>query len=115
MNDLVYVAERNVSAGQRLRPGGIIVATSSGSKHLVGKWGQLQGAWHGSFGAFCAAIRPKPHIDSRYLALFLQSPGYWRRSNAWSATIFFKRRFSSSSSLSRLASFTPIPPYLLRH
>ena len=36
-------------------------------------------------------------------------------SSAWSATIFFKRRFSSSSSLSRLASLTPMPPYLLRH
>ena len=77
--DLVYVAERNVAGEQRLRPGDIVVATSSGSKHLVGKSGQLHSAWHGSFGAFCAAIRPRPNIDSRYLALFLQSPGYWRQ------------------------------------
>ena len=77
--DLVYVAERNVAGEQRLRPGDIVVATSSGSKHLVGKSGQLHSGWHGSFGAFCAAIRPRPNIDSRYLALFLQSPGYWRQ------------------------------------
>ena len=36
-------------------------------------------------------------------------------SNAWSATNRFRRRFSSSSSLSRLASFTSIPPYFLFH
>ena len=40
--DLVHVPERNVSAEQRLRPGDIVVATSSGSKHLVGKSGQIQ-------------------------------------------------------------------------
>ena len=77
--DLVHIAERNVSPIQLLRQGDIVVATSSGSKHLVGKSAQLHGAWHGSFGAFCAAIRPKSHIESRYLALFLQSPGYWRQ------------------------------------
>lgn len=36
-------------------------------------------------------------------------------SNAWSATIRFNRRFSSSSALSRLASFTSNPPYRLFH
>ncbi len=76
--DLVYVAESNVSPEQRLRPGDIVVATSSGSKHLVGKSALLHGQWHGSFGAFCAGIRPKPNIESRYLAYFLQSPRYWK-------------------------------------
>ncbi|MCM8612056.1 restriction endonuclease subunit S [Accumulibacter sp.] len=78
-SDLVFVAERNVSADQLLRPGDIVVATSSGSKHLVGKSGQLPAAWQGSFGAFCATIRPRPGIHSRYLALFLQAPSYWRQ------------------------------------
>ena len=78
-SDLVHIAERNVSPEQLLRQGDIVVATSSGSKHLVGKSAQLHGKWHGAFGAFCAAIRPRSHIDSRYLALYLQSPGYWRQ------------------------------------
>jgi type I restriction enzyme S subunit len=78
-SDLVFVAERNVSADQLLRPGDIVVATSSGSKHLVGKSGQLQAAWQGAFGAFCATIRPRPGVHPRYLALFLQAPAYWRQ------------------------------------
>ncbi len=76
--DLVYVAASNVSSDQRLSPGDIVVATSSGSKHLVGKSALLRGAWDGSFGAFCAGIRPKANIDPRYLAYFLQSPRYWK-------------------------------------
>jgi type I restriction enzyme S subunit len=48
-SDLVFVADRNVSPDQLLRPNDIVVATSSGSKHLVGKSGQLHAAWHGSF------------------------------------------------------------------
>ncbi len=77
-SDLVYIAERNISAVQRLCDGDIVVATSSGSKYLVGKSAQLHGDWPGSFGAFCAGIRPKSHVESRYLALFLQSPRYWK-------------------------------------
>jgi type I restriction enzyme S subunit len=78
-SDLVHIAERNVSAEQRLRPGDIVVATSSGSKHLVGKSALLRSDWVGSFGAFCAAIRPKPNVEPRYLASFLQSPSYWKQ------------------------------------
>lgn len=76
-SDLVFVAERNVSSDQLLRPGDIVVATSSGSKRLVGKSGQLHALWRGSFGAFCATIRPRPGVHPRYLALFLQAPAYW--------------------------------------
>jgi type I restriction enzyme S subunit len=76
---LVYVSERHVSSEQRLRAGDIVIATSSGSKHLVGKSAQLYSKWDGSFGAFCAAIRPKPHIEPRYLAFFMQSPDYWKQ------------------------------------
>lgn len=78
-SDLIFVADRNVSPDQRLRQGDIVVATSSGSKHLVGKSGQLHRAWLGSFGAFCATVRPRPGIHPRYLALFLQSPAYWHQ------------------------------------
>jgi type I restriction enzyme, S subunit len=77
--DLVHIAEHNVSDAQRLRPGDIVVATSSGSKHLVGKSALLRSEWRGSFGAFCAGIRPKPNVEPRYLASFLQSPSYWKQ------------------------------------
>lgn len=78
-SDLVHIAARNISPEQLLRQGDIVVATSSGSKHLVGKSARLHDDWRGSFGAFCAAIRPRANIDSRFLALYLQSPHYWRQ------------------------------------
>jgi type I restriction enzyme S subunit len=78
-SDLVFVPGANVSANQTLRAGDIVVATSSGSKHLVGKSALLGREWSGSFGAFCAAIRSKETIEPRYLASFLQSPAYWQQ------------------------------------
>ncbi len=77
--DLVFVPETKISANQSLRAGDIVLATSSGSKHLVGKSALLRHEWRGSFGAFCAAIRPKENIDPKYLASFLQSPAYWKQ------------------------------------
>lgn len=78
-SDLVFVPKGNVSTNQTLRAGDIVVATSSGSKHLVGKSALLRNEWGGSFGAFCAAIRSREAIDPRYLASFLQSPAYWKQ------------------------------------
>lgn len=78
-SDLVFVPDHKVSAAQRLRTGDIVIATSSGSKHLVGKSGLVQSHWSGSFGAFCAAVRPKADVEPRYLAAFLQSPLYWKQ------------------------------------
>jgi type I restriction enzyme S subunit len=78
-SDLVYVPSDNVSPTQRLRAGDIVMATSSGSKHLVGKSALMRTDWVGSFGAFCAALRAKPNIDPRYLSAFLQSPAYWKQ------------------------------------
>ena len=75
-SDLVYVPSELVSAVQRLRVGDIVIATSSGSKHLVGKTAQVKAPWDGSFGAFCAAIRPQADIDHRYLGYFFDSREY---------------------------------------
>ncbi len=74
--ELVYVPTKYVSAEQKLRPGDIVVATSSGSKHLVGKTAPVRTEWDGSFGAFCAVIRPASGVDVRYLAHFFESPAY---------------------------------------
>jgi type I restriction enzyme S subunit len=74
--DLVYVPSKQVSENQRLKIGDIVIATSSGSKHLVGKTAQVKEKWYGAFGAFCAAIRSTVEIDCRYLGYFFNSPAY---------------------------------------
>ncbi len=67
-SDLVYVPATLVSNSQKLRLGDIVIATSSGSKHLVGKAAQVRESWMGSFGAFCAVIRPRVEIEYRSVA-----------------------------------------------
>src|SRR5947209_1869910 len=57
-DDLVFVPKKYVSRDQMLRPGDVVVATSSGSRHIVGKTAAA-GEKHTnlSFGAFCAVAR----------------------------------------------------------
>ena len=74
--DLVYIPSELVSDIQKSKIGDIVIATSSGSKHLVGKTAQFKEKWCGSFGAFCATIRPAKEIDYRYLGYFFDSPDY---------------------------------------
>lgn len=74
--ELVWVPRKAVSDLQVLRKGDIVIATSSGSKDLVGKAATLREDWHGSFGAFCAAVRPKEGIEPLYLAHFFEAPEY---------------------------------------
>ncbi|MDJ1372439.1 restriction endonuclease subunit S [Gulosibacter molinativorax] len=71
---LVYVPEDQVRAHQILVKGDIVLASSSGSLNVVGKSARLTEDWRGTFGAFCATIRPNQLVDSRFLAFFLQSP-----------------------------------------
>jgi type I restriction enzyme S subunit len=73
-DDLVYVPEHVVRSEQRLRPGDIVLAASSGSASVVGKSAVLTDAWDGSFGAFCAVLRAKDIVDAGYLAAFVSSP-----------------------------------------
>ena len=74
--DFVYVPESCVSDDQRLVHGDIVIASSSGSKEVVGKAGQLLMLWSGSFGAFCTAIRPEPLLNARYLGYYFQTRKY---------------------------------------
>lgn len=71
--NLVYVPWSVVNKAQYLREGDIVLASSSGSLSVVGKSARLAFPWDGTFGAFCAAVRPGPDVDSRYLALYLSS------------------------------------------
>lgn len=74
--ELVFVPKDLVGSEQLLRKGDVVIATSSGSKDLVGKAAPLREDWRGSFGAFCAAVRPKEDIEPLYLAHFFESPEY---------------------------------------
>ncbi|MGQ3210898.1 restriction endonuclease subunit S [Shinella sp.] len=84
-DDLVYVHERMVSEKQRLRRGDIVMCTSSGSAEIVGKTAFADQDWTGSFGAFCAVVRPKlGKCDPRYLFHYLQTPQFreWTRNSS---------------------------------
>ena len=74
--DLVWVHPRHVKPEQFLQVGDVVVATSSGSRSVVGKAAGLREPWHGSFGAFCMAVRPRAGVHAAYLDHFLQSPTY---------------------------------------
>ena len=54
--DLVYVPKDCVSETQMLRSGDIVIAASSGSRHIVGKAAQLKTDWRGSFGTSVLAF-----------------------------------------------------------
>ncbi|GAW41514.1 Type-1 restriction enzyme EcoKI specificity protein [Brevundimonas sp. SH203] len=84
-SDLVYIPEGMVSEKQRLRGGDIVMCTSSGSAEIVGKTAFADQDWIGSFGAFCAVVRPKlGKCDPRYLFHYLQTPRFrdWTRNSS---------------------------------
>ncbi len=75
-DELVYVPASNISKVQFIRAGDILIAMSSGSKHLVGKAAQLESDFNGGFGAFCGLIRLTSIIYKRYISYFFKSPYY---------------------------------------
>jgi type I restriction enzyme, S subunit len=76
--DLIFVPERFVSVRQKLKPGDIVVAASSGSLDVVGKAASLVSEFDGSFGAFCKVIRPSARVAPSYLANYFKTPVYRR-------------------------------------
>ena len=71
--DLVYVPEKLIKDEQYIKKGDIIIAMSSGSKHLVGKAAQANEDYHGAYGAFCANLRVTGDIDPKYVAYYYSS------------------------------------------
>lgn len=76
MSNLVYVPTALVSDVQRVRPGDIIVVTSSGSLAGIGKTAAVTAPIDAAAGGFLRVIRPGTGVDSRYLAHFFRTPGY---------------------------------------
>lgn len=76
-DNLVYVPAENISAAQLLLQGDVVVASSSGSKEIVGKAGSfLRGSFIGSFGAFCTGLRPTSLVSPIYFQYYFQTPSY---------------------------------------
>lgn len=84
--DLVYVPESNVSRDQLLRQGDVVIASSSGSKEIVGKAGTFANdSFVGSFGAFCIAVRPSRFVSHSFFGYFFQTPSYRKSVSSLSA------------------------------
>ncbi|HHQ4632792.1 TPA: restriction endonuclease subunit S [Aeromonas hydrophila] len=77
LDELVYVPAENISNEQILQPGDVVIASSSGSKEIVGKAGAFSdGNFVGSFGAFCTGIRPSIFLSADYFGYYFQTPSY---------------------------------------
>lgn len=74
---LVYVPSESISEEQILRPGDVVIASSSGSKEIVGKAGAFaRDNFVGSFGAFCTGVRPSSELLPTYFSYYFQTPSY---------------------------------------
>ncbi len=74
---LLWIPEQKIKPSQKIRKDDIIICTSSGSADLVGKCAKSDVDFDGSFGAFCAGIRPKQgKVSASYLYHFLCSPNF---------------------------------------
>ncbi len=74
--DLVYVPRDNINPEQIVKKNDVILAMSSGSKHLVGKCAQSLIDSGNAFGAFCGLIRSSKLIEPKFLGYFFETPGY---------------------------------------
>lgn len=83
--DPVFVPERLVKPRQMLQPGDVLIATSSGSKKVVGKAATITDPMGATFGAFCKVLRPRGAVETRYFQHFFQTDDYRRRISAASA------------------------------
>ncbi|MEO3679055.1 restriction endonuclease subunit S [Rheinheimera sp. FR7-31] len=81
----VWVPKEKIRKQQKIRRDDIVMCTSSGSPDLVGKCAKSDIDFEGSFGAFCAGIRPnKEKVSASYLFHFLSSPEFrnWTKSSS---------------------------------
>lgn len=104
-NDLVYIDSSKVSTVQKINKGDILICTSSGSKHLVGKACTANKSYDLSFGAFCKIVRSEK-IYNPYL-------GHYFKSSIYRQTI---SKFSSGANINNIKNEhiyqleIPLPP-----
>lgn len=106
LSDFVFVPESKVKPLQLLRKGDLVFAASSGSIQLVGKSAPVPEGFFGTFGAFCAVLRPVDGSIHKYLDYFVSSPLV---REVWSAAA----RGTNINNLKReivLGTLMPLPP-----
>lgn len=77
-DELIFVPEKRVDPKQRLQLHDVVIATSSGSRDVVGKAADVRTELCGTFGAFCKVLRPNQKVHPGYFAHFFKTP-YYRR------------------------------------
>lgn len=76
-DDLVYVPAKYVSPEQYLRAGDLLIATSSGSRTVVGKAAAASDEHRRyAFGAFCTVARPRVQEFGDWLSRFARARAY---------------------------------------
>lgn len=76
-SDLVYAPAHCVSEKQLLKELDLLLATSSGSRSVVGKLAEIGKGFDGySFGAFCSVARPFTPEFSKWVSYFSKSRAY---------------------------------------
>lgn len=107
-DDLVYVPKQNISEAQILRAGDVVIASSSGSKEIVGKAGALiKAGFIGSFGAFCTGLRPSLHLSQTYFLYYFQTPAYRKSVSELSAGSNINNLKTGDLATQRF----PLPPF----
>lgn len=77
LSDLVYAPAHCVSEKQMLQELDLLIATSSGSRSVVGKLAEIGKGFEGhSFGAFCSVARPLTPEFSKWVSYFSKSRAY---------------------------------------
>ncbi|WP_434526029.1 restriction endonuclease subunit S [Photorhabdus asymbiotica] len=85
--DLIWISRNKVKDNQYIKMNDILMCMSSGSSELVGKCAIATSDWEGSFGAFCALLRPnKEKYHPKYIYYFLNTPNFkkWATSSSGS-------------------------------
>lgn len=76
LKDLVYVKDELIKDKQFIKCNDILMATSSGSKDIVGKCVHIKNDTEYTFGAFCKVIRCNEDINAKYVSYFFRTPYY---------------------------------------
>jgi type I restriction enzyme S subunit len=84
-DSLVYVPDSKIKEKQRIQPGDVVIAASSGSLEVVGKAARAVEPFDGAFGAFCKVLRPNSDVDPAYFAHFFKTKTYRQRISSLAA------------------------------
>jgi len=106
--DEVQIVPKDVAKGKEIIDGDILLAMSSGSKHLVGKNILINGLHDYTFGAFCSVYRnqKKDILNNYYLSYVLKSNLYREKLSALSMGANINNLKSSDLEIMKI----PTPP-----